>query len=483
MSLVFLPYYIKWIGFEAYGLIGVYSTLVALFSILDLGLGSSITRELARIGPDSPPEEFRSLARSLEVIYWAVAIFIGAIIYFSASYLSEHWIQVRALPHDTVRQSLYLVALALTFLWPSSLYAGGLIGLQKQVLLNGIVVAVATIRGIGLLLILAFISPTIQAFFLWQIFINLLQTALTAFFLWKNMPQSLIPPKFDRLVIGRIKKYAAGIAGVTVIGVLFSHIDKVILSRLLTLEKFGYYTLAATIANALFHITVPVYSVCFPRFSQLIALHDMKSLKHVYHSGCQLMSALVIPSSLFLILFSKEFLFLWTQSQETVNNTNLLVKLLVTGTMLNALLYLPTALQYSFGWTRLTFYLNLLSFFLMVPLVYLTASHFGAEGAACSWVLINALLLFSTIYLMHRRIVQKEKTIWIMKDVGLPLSASLSVMGIGRILIDVKNNNILSVVQLCALFLVSLLAALFVSTQMRHSVRRLFEKWRMLIET
>ena len=481
MSLVLLPYYIKWIGFEAYGLVGVYSALLALFTVLDLGLGSSMTREMARISLNHPPEEFRNLTRTLEVIYWAVAVFIGATLFLSASYLSEHWIQSQALSRGTVKQTLYLIGVALAFVWPSSLYAGGLIGIQRQILLNGIMVTVATLRAIGLLLILAFISPTLHAFFLWQIFVNALQTVLIAVFLWKSMPHSLVPPKFDKQVIGRIKKYAAGVAGVTVIGVLFSHVDKVILSRLLTLETFGYYTLATTIAGALFHVTLPIHSVFFPRFSQLIAINDMQSLKRIYHSGCQLMSALVIPSSLFLVLFSREFLFLWTQSPETVNNTHVLVKLLVIGTMFNALLHLPTALQYAFGWTQLAFHLNLLALLMMIALICFSTHYFGAIGAACSWVFVNALLLISTLQLMHQRIMQKEKVIWVMKDVGSPLAASLIVMASGRMLISAQNNSVLSVVQLLLVFLLSLFAAFSVSSQMRHSIRNLFVRWRASI--
>ncbi len=471
MSLVFLPYYIQWIGFEAYGLVGVYAALLALFSVLDLGLGSSMIREMARIGPTDPPEEVRNLTRSLEFIYWAVAIFIGTTLFFAAPYISRHWIQPKTFSHETVKQSIYLIGLALAFLWPSSLYAGGLIGLQRQVLLNKIIVIVATIRGVGMLVILAFISPTIQAFLLWQIFINFLQTALTAFFLWKNIPHSLIAPKFDKSIIARVKKYAAGIAGVTVIGVLFSHVDKIVLSRVLPLEAFGYYALAVTVASSLFHITGPIYSVCFPRFSQLIAINDFKSLSHVYHFGCQLMSAFVIPSSLFIILFSQELLFLWTQSLETVNNTNVLVKLLVAGTMLNALLYLPTALQYAFGWTNLTLCLNLVSFLIMVPLVCLSANYFGAKGAAWSWGLINALLLFVTMQLMHRRMIKNDKWVWYVKDVGLPFIASLSVLTVGRFMIVGHGNAVLTIVQLLAIFLTSLAAAFFASSHVRHWIR------------
>ena len=143
--------------------------------------------------------------------------------------------------------------------------------------------------------------------------------------------------------------------------------------------------------------------------------------------------------------------------------------------MLNALLYLPTALQYAFGWTKLTFYMNLLSFILMVPFVSLTAGRFGAEGAGWSWAAINALLLFGTLHFMHRRIVHNEKLRWYIQDVGLPLVASLSVLGAGRVFLVFRDNPLVSILQLLSIFLLSLLAAFSASSHVRHWIKG---KWR-----
>ncbi len=49
MSLAFVPVYIKLLGIEAYGLIGFFLTLVAILSLLDLGLGTTLNRRLAQL--------------------------------------------------------------------------------------------------------------------------------------------------------------------------------------------------------------------------------------------------------------------------------------------------------------------------------------------------------------------------------------------------------------------------------------------------
>jgi len=478
MSFVFLPYYIKLIGFEAYGLVGIYTALLALSNIFDLGLGSSMTREMARISSQSGrPEDFRNLTRTLEVIYWTVGVVIAGCIFIAAPFISEQWVNAKELSPAAIKQGIFCIGIALGFLWPSFLYIGGLIGLQKQVLLNAINVIVATIRGIGMVVILTYVSPTIQAFFTWQIIINIIQTLLTAIFLWKSLPKSPVSSKFDKTILSRLSGYAIGIAGITIIGMICIQLDKMFLSRILPLDMFGYYTLASTIAWALSHISVPIYSVFFPHFSQLISLNDNDRLKHIYHASCQLMSALIIPTALFVIFFSSELILLWTQSIEIVQKTSFLVKLLMTGTMFNALSILPTALQYAYGWTRLSFYLNLFNLIAMIPLMYWSSHHFGAEGVAWLWIVMNVSFLLLSIHIMHRRIIKDEKSRWFIEDVGLPLLTTLVVVVAGRLLFPKENIHTVSTIFLLGvIYIISLGTSILVSPHARNQAREIFKR-------
>ena len=76
MGLAFIPLYIRFMGVESYGLVGYFATLQALFVLLDMGLSSTLTREMARLSVlKNNAKEMRDLVRSLEIIYWIIAIF------------------------------------------------------------------------------------------------------------------------------------------------------------------------------------------------------------------------------------------------------------------------------------------------------------------------------------------------------------------------------------------------------------------------
>ena len=140
--------------------------------------------------------------------------------------------------------------------------------------------------------------------------------------------------------------------GISFFGLLLMQADKVILSRLLTLTAFGYYTFAAVVASSVFIIVVPVFTAVFPRFSQLVAADNETALRKLYHESCQLVSVLLLPMALIVGLFAPELLLVWTRNPELVTHTHLLVSLLVTGSALNGLMNVPYALQLAAGWTN-----------------------------------------------------------------------------------------------------------------------------------
>ena len=47
--LVCIPFYLKFLGIEAYGLVGFYAALLGIFVMIDLGFGKTLNRELARL--------------------------------------------------------------------------------------------------------------------------------------------------------------------------------------------------------------------------------------------------------------------------------------------------------------------------------------------------------------------------------------------------------------------------------------------------
>ncbi len=445
MGLVFVPLYIHFIGIEAYGLIGVFAALLGLFSLLDIGLSSTLNREMARLAVlDNKAQDMRDLVRTLEIPYWLIGLLIAVVLVLASPLIAHHWVKVNNLSPVSVRTALMLMGLCVAFQWPISFYSGGLMGLQRQVLLNAINVGVATFRGIGVLLILWLISPTIEAFFLWQLVVSAINVGLIVFFLWNSLPGTSKKACFRRELFIDIWRFAVGMTAITVTVTLLMQLDKVILSRMLSLEMFGYYTLANVVAMTLNRFIGPVYSAIYPKFTSLMQLGVEKEIVNLYHKSAQFASVIILPAALVVALFSREILLLWTQSSVTADNTHLLVSILVMGTAFNCLMNIPYALQLAHGWTRLALFVNIISVIILVPLMIVSTKLFGAVGAAFVWLIVNTGYIFISIPIMHRRLLVAEKWKWYFIDIGLPFGVALLVAGVFRLILPMPVNTIAS---------------------------------------
>lgn len=433
MQLMCIPLYVKFLGIEAYGLIGFYLMFQAMIQILDLGLSPTMNREMARysVHPDRATEA-RDFVRTIEVGYWLIGLLGAGILFGASTWISEHWIKANALPIPSVRQAVQLMGILAFFQWPVSLYQGGLMGLHRQVPFNILRVIVVTFNSGGAVLILWLVSPTIQAFLLWQVVVGAAQTAILAVLLWKCLPSTVRAPRFDFALVRNVQSFAAAMGGITLIGLVLTQIDKVFVSKLLSLKTFGYYSLAWAAANSLSIISAILFNVLFPRMSAQVAAGDEAGILQSYHAGSQLMAVLVLPIAAVLSFFSFDVMRLWTRSTETAVFAAPILAVLVIGSALNALFYLPYSLQLAYGWTNLTLTAGLISVAIVIPLIVSCTKYFGPLGAAGSWAVLNILNILVVVPIMHHRLLKHEAGKYF-KDIGIPMAAAIGIVAIGRL--------------------------------------------------
>ena len=471
MGLAFIPLYIRFMGIECWGLIGLYTTLQPMFGLLDMGLSSTLNREMARLSvmPEKG-QEMRNLVHTLEVFCWSVALMLGVTAASLSPYTAHHWIKAWELPNDTIEQALFLMGIIMALQMPIGFYSGGLMGLQKQVLLNVIAVCMNTLRGAGAVLVLWLVSPTIQAFFTWQIVVSITNVVFLAGFIWRSLPAGDSRTVFQRVLLKGVWRFAAGISGITVLAVILTQLDKIILSRMLPLEMFGYYTLASVVAMSLSRLFGPVFLGIYPRLTQLISLDDTEGLMRLYRQSSQIMSIVILPATAVLALFSYEILLVWTQNPTAAENAHLLVSILVCGTAVNGLMHLPYALQLASGWTRIGFNINVFLILIFLPAIIILTKHYGSAGGASAWLALNLIYMIIGVPLTHRRLLKGEATRWLC-NILFPLASILAIVSVGHNLYKSNSPPRAAVAFVAITFLCALFSAGLSSSHIREMIK------------
>lgn len=429
MNLAFIPVYIRFLGVEAYGLIGLLALLQAWFTLLDLGMTPTLNREMARFTAGThSPQSIRNLLRSLEILCFGLAALIGASLWGASGYLAKSWLKAEALPAAVVAQAISLMALVVALRFVEGIYRGSLVGLQRQVWYNGANAAIATVRHGGAALVVMGISATIQAFFLWHALVSLVSVAILSSSVHRALPNAPSPPRFSRASLESVWKFGRGMMGISVAAFLLTQVDKVLLSRLLSLELFGYYTLATTLAGVTYMLVAPVTAALFPSMVTLATADDQAALASMYHRGAQLVTVMTAPAAMLLCLFSGGVVFTWSGDAGLAANAAPILSALVLGTFVNGLMWMPYQCQLAHGWTSLVFKGNIAGAAVLVPAIFWAVPRYGAIGAAWVWVAVNVALILVVIPSMHRRLIPLEKWNWYVGDVLLPLGGAAAIV-------------------------------------------------------
>ena len=441
MSFAFVPLVIKYLGIEAYGLIGFYISLTILGSALDMGLSTTLNREIARLtaGPDGVTAA-RDLLRTLEWLYWAAGLGVGIAVIALAPWLSHSWVNAKGLSVETVGRAIVLQGIALAFRWPIPLYFGGLMGLQRQVIANVLNAAFATAQGAGGLFVVACLSPTIEAYFIWQIVIGGLQSAAYSRALWRAVPQPGHRPGFSRGSLAAVWRFAAGMSVITIGAIALGQVDKIFLSRLVPLESFGYYSVAGLVATGVSFPAMAIYGAAFPLFAQLVATERWDLLTTSYHRSCQWLSLALFPPSLALAFFPREVLEIYVPHSAVASHAAELLRVIVIGHMLSSVLVMPLALQLAYGWTRLALFKYVIGVPLFVGALVLLVPRYGALGAALAWVGVNVGFIACEIPLMHHRLLRGEMSRWYLADVAVPAGVATAILGLSRWVMPVERG-------------------------------------------
>ncbi len=460
LAIVFVPFYLKYLGAEAYGLVGLFAVLQSVFMLADMGLSGTFTRETARLSvTEDNAQQMRDLCRTFEGIFATVGLLVALVVAASSHLIAEHWVNLEQLSVTTVSSSILLIGVAVGLQFPFFIYQGGMQGLQRQTLLNGLLVGLSLLRGLGAVLILKFVDPSIQAFFIWQVAISVIQLIAGRLLIWRSLPAILATPRFNFKLIFPLWRFAAGTAGITLSGILLTQSDKLVLTNMLPLQIFGYYTLAGVVSSVPGIIAFPVSNAIYPRFIQLVAIQNFSELTNLYHRSCQLVSVLIIPVGLVLALFSKEIMLLWTGSELAAQNSYLLVSVLVTASTLMGLMLMPYALQLAFAWTRLSLIFNFVGTLLLIPSMIFFVARYGALGATFMWLLLNSAYVLIMIYLMHKKILQGEKYKWYVDDIGKPFISTLLVVLCGYLIFHHETNKVILIAELVIILGLSTLIA------------------------
>lgn len=428
IGVVVLPFLYKYLGAEAYGLIGFYVMIQSWMVLLDSGLSVTLSRETARLNVlENGLHRIKLTLRSIEGFYLIIVTVAILLFYSLSGVIATRWLTIEKLSINKVITCIQIVGVIISMRWFSSLYQGSLIGFEKQLWVNVYKVVTNTLRFVGAFFVVKYINNDILLYFKYQFLCSIVEYILIRRKIYSILPKTeFLWPSVK--LLKEIAPFCLSIAYTSGIWLLFTQTDKLMLSSYLPLGKYGFYSIVISIATVVTQFATPLTQGLLPRMTNLYALGKKDDMMAIYHKGTQFMAIMVCTVCGMIVTYPKEILFMFTGDHAVADWGSTILQLYVLGNGFMALLSFQYYLQYVHGIMKYHVWFNTVFPLVSLPIIYFSINKFGAIGAASAWCGIQIAIFAFWPGVIHRIFAKNHHVRWITQDILPSVLFTFSIM-------------------------------------------------------
>lgn len=473
VGILIMPFYLGHLGAEAYGLIGFFAVMQAWLQLLDAGLSPSLVRAVAhQQGTLARERSTGQMLRSFEIIFLPLALLCGLAIYVSSPWIAVQWLNATELRPETLIHCIELMGMIVALRLYSTLYKSGIQGLEQHGWLNAANITIATLRYFGGLLLVSSFSQDPQDFFEFQLAVGILETLIFAGRAYQQMPTPHLFTGFNWDLVKPIIPFAASMTLTSVLWVVLTQMDKVLLSEVLPLNEYGYFSLVALITTGIMMLTNPLVQALLPRMTVLVAEGRQAEMHALLLTANRFACSFLFPLAAVIALHGEDLIYAWTGDRAAAQWSQQILCWYSLGSAIMAISAFQFYLQYACGEMRLHIWYSVVSAIVTVPVMFFAIRYQGAYGAAMAWFLLRAVSIAIWPTIVHRSLAPGIHGQWLRDIVRITLMTAVGLFVSEPLFSLIAGDDRLSV--LLGLAVSGLITLLIVAASYRPLAAKIF---------
>ena len=431
VAVVTIPFIIRGLGIERFGLLSLAWVVLGYFAIFDLGLGRATTKFVAEALGKGEEDQVPRLVWTAVTIQAFFGL-LGTIVLASITPLLVE--RILNIPPELVKEAkdtFYLLSLSIPVVLICSSFRGVLEAAQRFDLVNAVRIPISTLTFLLPLvgLLLGFNLPGIVVLILVARF-----GSLAAFVVMSLR----IAPQLRRYsgsfaLLPRLFFFGGWVTVSSIVGPILVYLDRFLIGSLLSIVAVAYYSAPYEAVTRLWIISASLTMTLFPAFSALEEIKDKQRLGFLFTRSVKCILLALGPIILIIGLFAEDILQVWLGADFAAKST-VVLQILALGVLINSLAHIPFALLQGTGRPDLPAKFHLLQLPIYVGIAWFFISQWGIAGAAAAWTLrvaLDALLLFGASGKIH----QMNWRVFAENGFSRSVLAFLTLLGISLIML------------------------------------------------
>jgi O-antigen/teichoic acid export membrane protein len=396
VSFFLAPYFIRSLGDARYGVWCVVESILAYFTLFDLGIASCLVRYVARFHAANERAELNRLVSCCLAIFSAAAVCVlilgSALVPFVGPGLERKLGE----PGDVPAFMLLMLAnLALAL--PLSIFPTILDGLQRFGIKSVVRLTFLAFRVGGIIYVME-TRPGLLPLAVVYTIANLLEQAAMAALVFRLLPGlRLSARQIDRATLKLVKGYSLDAFLAMVAGRITLQTGAIVVGGFLTVAAAAHYAIAARLVELAKNLLRSVTTTLTPAVSEREARGDFDGVRKVLMHGTRCVLYLVLPIHLGLLFFGSPFLSRWIGGPQYAAWCFPAAAILSATLTIGVAQSVAARILYGMGTIRLFARLALVEAAVNLVLSLVLVGPMGIEGVAIAFALPNVLFCLFAI--------------------------------------------------------------------------------------
>lgn len=402
VTFVTLPFYLRAVGEERYGILAILWMLLSYFGLFDAGLSRAAAQQIAQLA------SARDGAR--ERVFWtALALNLGLgslgglILWMSGHVLVDRLAQVSPDLSAEVVSSLGWVAFAVPITTAGAVLGGTLQGLEKFAAINGVRIMDQALNQVVPLAVALLSGPELSSLIVSVVLVRI-GSAVCSFVACARYLPLRHAPRIDGARVPQLLSYGGWVSITSIVSPLLATLDRFVIGAVSGARAVTYYTVPYSLAYRIAVLPGSLCSAIFPKFS---AATDA-GRDALTNDAVRAVLVVVTPVVLASVLAMKAFLAWWV-SPDFAEHAAGPGQIIALGLWFNSLALVPFTRLQAQGQPDIVAKFHLVELVPYLALLWLAVNAWGIIGAAAAWslrVAADAGLLFMAVPLRREMWVQ-----------------------------------------------------------------------------
>lgn len=385
LGLATIPYLLKQVGEEAFGVLSLIWTMIGYFSIFDFGLGRALTQQVASNRAAGIVKELPGLVKTGLVFTLVAGVVGGLLLAILANPLGLKWLNVSPGLKSPTIQALLIASIGIPLTTLTTGLKGVLEAFEEFKSAN-ILRIILGLANFGLpALTVKFFGPSL-ALMVYSLILTRLVMLLAHFYLvYKLLPHGWIKAQFSKEKLIGLLSFGSWMTLSNVVSPLMVVADRFIISSIVGASSVAFYVVPADTLIRVLIIPAALSTALFPRLATTMVTDPIAS-KVIYGKCLKTVLFIMLPICLGIVIFSHFGLTLWLGADFAEKSWKI-ASILALGIMMNGVAQVPYAAVQAAANAKATALLHVGEFVFYLPLLFVFLHYFGLIGAAIVWVI------------------------------------------------------------------------------------------------